>query len=198
MKKRVIVGIIIVIMIFMVGQVQPANTFELEFKTFNNKKNEKFDLYILLPKEYIEFAIQQSYLDLNINYEGANTLKKNTIDGINVKKSNVQSELYQEANGAEYIQIRLEEEDGVYTFDLLESYPKMDIKYRIKNITKDYIVHIDNFKIEKGKCEIEYNYAKDVVKQPDKKIIPIGVKLLMVLLVIIVIVGIVARIKGRK
>ena len=198
MKKRVIVGIIIVIMIFMVGQVQAANTFELEFKTFNNKKNEKFDLYILLPKEYIEFAIQQSYLDLNINYEGANTLKKNTIDGINVKKSNVQSELYQEANGAEYIQIRLEEEDGVYTFDLLESYPKMDIKYRIKNITKDYIVHIDNFKIEKGKCEIEYNYAKDVVKQPDKKIIPIGVKMLMVLLVIIVIVGIVARIKGRK
>ena len=90
------------------------------------------------------------------------------------------------------------EERNIYVFDILESYPKMDIKYRIKNIQKDYIVHIDNFKIERGKCEIEYDYTKDMVKQPDKKIIPVGIKILMGILIIIIVVGWIAHIKGRK
>lgn len=193
--KKLITIIIIAIMVFMFGQVYAVDTFEIEFKTLNNKKNEKFDLYLLLPEDYIDFAIQEANLDLV--YEGASTIKKNEIPGVMVKKENVQEEIYTESE-TEYVQIRLEKANGVYTFDLLENYPKMDIKYRIKNLKKDYIVHIDNFKIEKGKCEVEYDYAKDTIKQPDKKVMPSGIIALIVILIAIVIVAGIARIKGRK
>jgi hypothetical protein len=180
---------------FVINCVYAVDTFELEFKVIQNKKNERFDLYILLPREYITFAIQQA--NLPINYNGAETLKKNDIPGIIVPKNNIQDEIYTE-KGIEYIQIRLMEENEVYSFDLLENYPQMDIKYRIKNIEKDYIVHIDNFKIEKGKCQIEYNFAKDTVKQPDQKVLNFNVKLLLMLLLLIIIVGAIAYKKGRN
>lgn len=194
--KKIIALLIISIIIFMFGFVYAADTYELEFKTINNKKNEKFDLYILLPKEYIVFAIDKA--DLKLSYDGANTLKKNTIPGIIIEKENVQDEIYTE-NGIEYVQILLEEEDkGIYQFDILEDYPDLDMKYRIKNDEKDYIVHIDNFKIEEGKCEIEYNYLKDTVKQPDKKVIPSGIKILIIILIVTIIVGGISYIKGRR
>ena len=185
MKKVIAILIFLVsISILMIGSVYAADTFEIEFKTLNNKKNEKFDLYILLPEEYVTFAIKEA--NLNFNYDDINSLKKNTIPGIYTKKENIQNEIYLE-NGIEYLQIRLEKENDIYVFELLENYPKMDIKYRIKNIQKDYIVHIDNFKVEKGKCQIEYNYAKDIVKQPDKKVMTFSTKLLIILLIIVII-----------
>lgn len=193
--KKVVTILMISIIVFMLEAVYAADTFEIEFKTLNNKKDEKFDLYILLPEDYIKFAIQEA--DLKLDYEGASTLKKNQIPGIVVKKENVQEETYTE-KGIEYVQIRLEKENETYLFDLLENYPKMDIKYRIKNIQKDYIVHIDNFKIENGKCEMEYDYTKDIVKQPDKKVMPSGIIILIILLIVILIVAGIARIKGRK
>ncbi len=196
MKKLIPISIIcIVTFMFVINCVYAVDTFELEFKVIQNKKNERFDLYILLPREYITFAIQQA--NLPINYDGAETLKKNDIPGIIVPKNNIQDEIYTE-KGIEYIQIRLMEENEVYSFDLLENYPQMDIKYRIKNIEKDYIVHIDNFKIEKGKCQIEYNFAKDTVKQPDQKVLNFNVKLLLMLLLLIIIVGAIAYKKGRN
>ncbi len=192
--KKIITVLIIGITIFAFGYVYAVDTFELEFKTIN-KGNERFDLYLLLPKEYIEFAIDKA--DLKLDYDRANTLKKNTIPGITVKEENVQNEVYVE-NGVEYVQILLEEEQGIYPFDILEDYPDLDMKYRIKNEQKDYIVHIDNFKIEEGKCKIEYNYAKDIVKQPDQKIIPSGVKILIIILIIVVVVGGIAYIKKER
>lgn len=84
------------------------DTFELEFKVIQNKKNERFDLYILLPREYITFAIQQA--NLPINYNGAETLKKNDIPGIIVPKNNIQDEIYTE-KGIEYIQFSKEPPD---------------------------------------------------------------------------------------
>lgn len=196
MKKLITISTIMIIAIMLlVNGVYAVDTFELEFKTINNKKNERFDLYLLLPKEYITFAIQEA--NLPIYYDGANTLKKNDIPGIVVQKSNVQDEIYDE-KGIEYVQIRLIEEDGSYCFDLLENYPKMDIKYRIKNVEKDYIVHIDNFKMEKGKCQIEYDYTKDTVKQPDQKIMNFNVKLLLIALLLVIMVGFNAYKKGRR
>lgn len=193
--KKLITIIIIGIMVFMVGCVYAVDTFEMQFKTLNNKKNEKFDLYLLLPENYINFAINQANLDLF--YEGPSTITENTIPGLVVKKENILNDTYTE-NGVEYVQIRLEKESEIYSFDLLENYPKMDIKYRIKNLQKDYIVHIDNFKIERGKCEIEYDYAKDTIKQPDKKVMPSGILTLIIILIAILIVAGIARIKGRK
>ena len=167
----------------------------LEFETVN--ESEMFDLYILLPKEYIEYVIKNDELD--IEYEGVATLKNNEIPSINVNKENINDDLYEE-NGEEYIQILLEKnENNKYEFDILKDYGKLDIKYRIKNINRDEIVHIDNFKIDSNNvCEIKYNYEENTVKQPNVGFIPFITKLLIIILVIIIIVGIIAYVKKRR
>ena len=151
--------------------------------------------HILLPKDYIEFAIKEDGLD--IEYTGVDTLKENNIPSIRVE-DNISDEIYEE-NGIEYTQILLEpNEDGKYEFDILSSYPRMNMKYRIKNINKDYIVHIDNFKVDGGVCKVQYNYKEDTVKQPDTGIIPFVTKLLLIVLIVIIVVGIIAYIKKGR
>ncbi len=169
-------------------------TYTLEFEA--NDVNEDFDLYLLLPKDYIIFAIQED--GLNIEYTGVETLKNNDIPSIRVNKENINDELYEE-DGKEYVQILLEKnEDGKYEFDILSNYPDMDMKYRIKNMNKDYIVHIDNFKINNGVCKIEYNYEEDTVKQPDTEFVSFITKLLIIILIVIIVVGLIAYIKQRR
>ena len=167
----------------------------LEFETVN--ESEIFDLYILLPKEYIEYVIKNDKLD--IEYKGVETLKDNDIPSINVNKENISNDLYKEDN-KEYIQILLEEnENNKYEFDILKDYGKLNIKKRIKNINRDEIVHIDNFKIDSNNvCEIKYNYEENTVKQPNVGFIPFITKLLIVILVITIIVGIIAYVKKRR
>ncbi len=193
--KKIITILSLSIIVLIATNCYAVDTFELEFKVIENKKNEKFDLYLLLPENYIKFAIEKA--NLKIDYEGVSTLKENQILGLTSSNGSIQDEIYEEDN-IQYIQIRLNKENDIYSFDILEDYPKMDIKYRIKNMRKDYIVHIDNFKIEKGKCEIEYDYVKDTVKQPNKKVISFNIKTLFILLLIIIIVGTIAYQKGRK
>ena len=170
-------------------------TVTLEFETVN--ESEIFDLYILLPKEYIEYVIKNDKLD--IEYKGVETLKDNDIPSINVNKENISNDLYKE-NDEKYIQILLEEnENNKYEFDILKDYGKLNIKYRIKNINRDEIVHIDNFKIDSNNvCEIKYNYEENTVKQPNVGFIPFITKLLIVILLITIIVGIIAYVKKRR
>ena len=169
-------------------------TYTLEFKA--SDVSEDFDLYLLLPKDYVLFAIEED--GLNIEYTGVETLKNNDIPSIRVDKESISDELYEEG-GVEYIQILLEEnEEGKYEFDILSNYNKMNMKYRVKNMNKDDIVHIDNFKISNGVCKVEYNYEKNTVKQPDTEFIPFVTKVLMIVLVVIIVVGIIAYIKQRR
>lgn len=169
-------------------------TYTLEFKA--SDVSDDFDLYLLLPKDYVLFAIEED--GLNKEYTGVETLKNNDIPSIRVDKESISDELYEEG-GVEYIQILLEEnEDGKYEFDILSNYNKMNMKYRVKNMNKDDIVHIDNFKISNGVCKVEYNYEKNTVKQPDTEFIPFVTKVLMIILVVIIVVGIIAYIKQRR
>ena len=202
--KKVKYLLFLVMIVFLVFQVILFNSnnsycydemVTLEFETEDEK--EMFDLYILLPKEYIEYVIKNDELD--IEYEGVETLKNNEIPSINVNKENINDDLYEE-NGEEYIQILLEKnENNKYEFDILKDYGKLDIKYRIKNINRDEIVHIDNFKIDSNNvCEIKYNYEENTVKQPNVGFIPFITKLLIIILVIIIIVGIIAYVKKRR
>ena len=169
--------------------------YTLEFKVLDTSEN--FDLYLLLSKEYIEYAIKKDGLD--IKYKGVETLKDNDIPSINIEdKNDISDELYKE-NGIEYIQILLKQnEEGKYVFDILEDYTDMDMKFRIKNVDKDYIVHINNFKISDNVCKIEYNYNENTVKQPDTTVVPFLTKLLIILLVVIIVIGAVAYIKQRR
>ena len=171
-----------------------SNTYEIELETVKNSKHKEFELYILLPKEYVEYAVREA--NLGIEYKGIETLKNNEIPGIAVEKNNIQNTAYTN-NGIEYIQILLnKDQNGVYRFDILDSYPKMNMKFRIVNSEKEYIMHIDNFKVDNGKCKIEYNYDENTVKQPDRIVIPKGVMVLIVLLVIIIVIGGISKIKS--
>ena len=201
MKNKIIYLITLFIIIILLTNITSySNTeeyFELEFKVINNSENKNVQIYLLLPERYIEFAIKND--DLNINYEGVSTLKENTIPSINVKTTKVQDEVYEE-NGIEYIQILLDKNSKeIYSFDILSSYNKLDMKYRIKtDDDQDYIVHIDNFKIENNKCEIEYNVDENIVKQPDKKVFSLYTIILIIILVIVVILALVSSIKQRN
>ena len=193
--KKMITVLIFCTMIFMFGYTYAASTYELEIEVTNNKKNEDIEIYILLPEEYILFAIEESYSE--IYYNGSSTLKYSDVYGIKVDKQNVLDEEYIE-DDVEYVQILLEEENGKYKFDILENYKKMNIKFRIVNEEKDYILHIDNFKIQNEKCKIEYNYERDIVKQADRIIVPTSVKILIILLFVIIILGTIAYIKQKR
>ena len=198
MRKLVFIfSILLIIILGVLANFSYAyeKMYTLEFEASDVSKS--FDLYLLLPKEYIEYAIRKD--DLDIEYKGVETLKDNDIPSIKVEnKNDISDELYKE-NGIEYIQILLNQnEDGKYVFDILEDYPDMDMKYRIKNVDKDDIVHINNFEISDNVCKIEYNYDENTIKQPNTTFVPFLMKLLIILLAVIIVIGAVAYIKQRR
>lgn len=197
MKRYIAIICICVLVILMNISVVTANsTYTIELEVTKNTENKSFTLYMLLPQDYIEYAINKAGLD--IEYTGAETLKQYDIPLINIDKEKIQNETYSE-NGIEYVQILLEQnEDSMYIFEIIEDYPDMDMKLRVKNNEKDYIMHIDNFKIKDDVCQIEYNYDKNEIKQPTQITINFGTLLLIIILVFIAIIGIVAKIKGRN
>lgn len=197
MKRLItILNLICIFIILIMPNVSAKeNTYTLEMKVINND-SEDVEIYILLPKEYILYAIEQD--NLNIEYAGADTLIKNNIPSINVNKKSIQSQVY-EGNDEEYIQILLKKDrKGIYQFDILTDYNNMDMKYRVKNKDKDYIMHIDKFKVDDGKCEIIYDYENETVKQPNQTILTTATKFLIFLLIIIITVGVIAYLKQRR
>ena len=197
MKRYIVIICICVLVIMMNISIVMANsTYTIELEVTKNTENKSFTLYMLLPQDYIEYAINKAGLD--IEYTGAETLKQYDIPLINIDKEKIQDETYSE-NGIEYVQIVLEQnEDSMYIFEIIEDYPDMDMKLRVKNNEKDYIMHIDNFKVKDDVCQIEYNYDKNEIKQPTKITINFGTLLLIIILVFIAIIGIVAKKKGRN
>ena len=191
---------IVLIFIFVIGILIPIvkanSTYTIQLEVTKNEEKESFELYMLLPENYIVYAINKSIL--NIQYNGAETLKQNKIPGIEVDENNVQDETYSE-NGIEYVQILLKSnEDNMYTFDIIGDYPDMDMKLRVKNDEKDYIMHIDNFKVENDVCQIEYDYDNDEIKQPNRIVINFGILFLIIILVLIIIISIISKIKTRE
>ena len=197
MKRYIVIICICVLVIMMNISIVMANsTYTIELEVTKNTENKSFTLYMLLPQDYIEYAINKAGLD--IEYTGAETLKQYDIPLINIDKEKIQDETYSE-NGIEYVQILLEQnEDSMYIFEIIEDYPDMDMKLRVKNNEKDYIMHIDNFKIKDDVCQIEYNYDKNEIKQPTKITINFATLLLMIILVFIMVIGINTKKKGRN
>ena len=197
MKKFINIVFIFIFVISMLIPIVKANSaYTIQLEVTKNEEKESFELYMLLPENYIVYAINKSIL--NIQYNGAETLKQNKIPGIEVDENNVQDETYSE-NGIEYVQILLKSnEDNMYTFDIIGDYPDMDMKLRVKNDEKDYIMHIDNFKVENDVCQIEYDYDNDEIKQPNRIVINFGTLFLIIILVLIIIISIISKIKTRE
>lgn len=205
MKKKIINLVTIFIIciltilsqsIFLNANASNSETYTYNIKIKNNTNNDNVDIYILLPKEYIIYVI--NYDNLDINYEGVETLKNNVLPNISVKKENIQDKLYKEEN-KEYISILLEEnEDGIYQFEALQDYTNMDIKFRIKNDNRDYIMDVSNFNIENNICEIQYDYDKNEIKQPGKIKINFGTIFLIILAILLIITAIISKKKTEN
>lgn len=103
-----------------------------------------YKLYVLLPREYIEYAINKA--GLGIDYIGSETLK-NDIPGIEIDKTQIQSNVFTE-NGVEYVQVLLQAKDrNHYQFNVIKSYGKLDVKFKfqINGEDESTIMHLDNF-----------------------------------------------------
>lgn len=125
--------------------------------------DEDYQIYILLPKKYIMYAI--NYDGLNIEYDKANTLIYNNIPSISVDINDIQKDTYiDEENRIEYVQILLDDLGGEeYYFEIIKEYTDMDMLYRIKSTSRDNLLHINNFSLEDNSCDMEYNYKENTI-----------------------------------
>lgn len=199
MKKILVSILLIVIIVSFFGTInvyaesdKNIETYKLDLKILNNTSN--IELYMLLPQNYITYAIQNGML--GISYNGSKTLKENNIPGINVNKDDVLDQTYKE-NDIEYVQIKLNSNNNEYTFDIIKSYEKMDMKYRIKQGTEDNIIHIDNFQVQDSVCNIEFDCSSqkitNVLKATAQQDFSLQPWQIVVVAVIIIIIAIVAK-----
>lgn len=158
--KSIILILVILLFISIPVLAESLDTGKLKLNVTN--ANEEYDLYILLPKKYIMYAIKHDNLD--IDYDGANTLIYNSIPSIIVNIDNVVKETYID-NGIEYVQVKLDNLGADdYLFEIIPEYTDMDMMYRIKSASRDNIMIIENFQMENNKCEMEYDYETNEIK----------------------------------
>lgn len=165
--KKILINITIFFVIFAIVNITQVKATE-EYETLNltiEDINKDYKLYILLPQEYIEYAITQS--GLNIKYEGPDTLAKEDIPGIEIDRTQLQSNIYMD-KGIEYVQVLLSAiEQNHYQFKVLKGYGQLDVKFRfqINGEEQSTIMYLDNFTVNKnGTYNIKYNYEKDTLK----------------------------------
>lgn len=167
MKKKILLIFILLIMLLIwmvpVLAIQvgtKGDTYEIQL-TMKNKQP-SYQLYLLLPRDYLEYVIAQKGLDLV--YEGPDTLIEHEIPGISVSRDKVQAQEYVE-DQKQYVSILLTPDDKeMFYFTVVSSYPNQDIKFRYVNGEKDFIVHLDDFRVQDGVCQIEYDGKQDTVK----------------------------------
>jgi len=159
---------------------------------------EDYDMYILLPKNYIKYAIKHDNLD--IEYDKANTLKYNSIPSITTTIENIQDDVYVE-DMIEYVQIKLDDlGDQLYVFEIISEYTDMDMLFRVKSESKDDLLVIQNFKVQDNACKIEYNYKENTIQTERKNEMKISFRLQwwQIALIAVLIVFIVYLQKRRR
>ena len=189
MKK--IIKILILSVLLITSIYLPVNAVEGEMTQLRLTvldAEEPYEIYMLLPKNYINYAIQHD--GLAIGYDGANTLIYNTIPSIVVNVNNVLTDTYID-NGIEYVQIKLDDMGGEeYVFEIISEYTDMDMMYRVKSETKDNLMLIDNFTIEDNMCKMEYNYKEDTIQSQKGAELKIGFELhwWQILIIVVLII----------
>lgn len=189
MKKVIeviILSILLIITIYVPVKAVEEGTTQLRLTVV--EADEPYEIYMLLPKNYINYAIQHDGLD--IGYDSANTLIYNTIPSIVVNVNNVLTDTYID-NGIEYVQIKLDDMGGEeYVFEIISEYTDMDMMYRIKSQSKDNLMLIDNFTVEDNMCKMEYNYKQDTIQSQKGAELKIGFELhwWQILIIIVLII----------
>ncbi len=171
--KVIIISIILITSVYIPVKATEGKTTQLKLTVTD--ADEAYDIYMLLPKNYIKYAIQHDGLD--IEYDGANTLIYNTIPSIVVNVQNVLTDTYID-DGVEYVQIKLDDiGEEEYIFEIISEYTDMDMMYRIKSESKDNLMLIDNFTVEDNMCKMEYNYKQDTIQSQSGTELKIGFEL---------------------
>lgn len=171
--KIIILSILLITSIYLPVKAVEGKTTQLRLTVI--EADEPYEIYMLLPKNYINYAIQ--YDGLDIGYDSANTLIYNTIPSIVVNVNNVLKDTYID-NGIEYVQIKLDDMGGEeYVFEIISEYTDMDMMYRIKSESKDNLMLINNFTVQDNTCEMEYNYKEDTIEKEGKTEFKLGFEL---------------------
>lgn len=151
---------------------------------------ESYEIYLLLPKSYIEYAIQQS--GLKLDYNGEQTLRKYDIPGINIDKTKVQTDVYVE-DFVEYVQILLEPTStNQFKFNILKNYGSYDMRFRYQLKSEDTftIMKFDNFKADnKNICKIVFNEKENTLKNEVR--IQSHIALWQIIVIIAIIIAII-------
>ena len=94
--KKIILSLVLLTIMFLIASTfvmaNESDSYTLELEVLNNKMQKEVNIYILLPKEYILYAINHD--NLNLTYKGPETLINNNIPSIKVEKSNIESSTY--------------------------------------------------------------------------------------------------------
>lgn len=193
MKKILYTIVISIILMSCIILPVYASTETSQYRLKVDNANENYDLYILLPKKYVKYAIQHDELD--IKYEGTNTLIYNVIPSITVDISKVEKDTYID-DGIEYVQIKLDDLGGQeYVFEIISDYTDMDILYRIKSESRDNIMVIDNFIINDNICQMTYDYSANTIQQDDRTDVKLGFHLewwqVILIIALVIIFGLI-------
>ena len=197
--KIIILSILIITSVYIPTNAETELAGMSQLRLTVTEADEPYEIYMLLPKNYINYAIKHDGLDLG--YDGANTLIYNTIPSIMVNVNNVLKDTYID-NGIEYVQIKLDDMGGEeYIFEIISEYTDMDMIYRIKSESKDNLMLIDNFSIdEDNTCKMEYNYKEDTIQTDGKNEVKIKFQLhwWQILIIAILIIFLIYMQKRRN
>lgn len=197
--KIIILSILIITSVYIPTNAETELAGMSQLRLTVTEADEPYEIYMLLPKNYINYAIKHDGLDLG--YDGANTLIYNTIPSIMVNVNNVLKDTYID-NGIEYVQIKLDDMGGEeYIFEIISEYTDMDMIYRIKSESKDNLMLINNFSIdEDNTCKMEYNYKEDTIQTDGKNEVKIKFQLhwWQILIIAILIIFLIYMQKRRN
>lgn len=200
MKKILTIILLNIILLINICSVQAQASTETmnQLRLQVKDADESYSIYMLLPRDYIEYAIKHDGLDME--YQGSNTIKFYTIPSITVDVDSVLDETYVD-NHIEYVQIKLDDiGEQEYFFELLPDYPEMDMMYRVESDSKDDLLLLSNFKFRDGTCKITYNYKENTIKTEDKKDIKLkfDLKWWQILIIFVLIIFVIVISKRRN
>ena len=193
MKKTVVIILLQILITFMcitnVKAETEYNTLDLTIKDMESS----YELSLLLPVEYIQYAIENS--ENKVTYTGPETLVNNDISTLNIDKNSVKPKLFTQEN-VQYVEVTMTPySTNHYQFKVLKNYSKLDIKFKILKTgeTQSTIMYLDDFKFDgEGMCRLTYDAKQDTLKSEDyKKISTSWWKIIIGIVIVIIICAIV-------
>lgn len=196
MKKTVVIILLQILITFMcitnVKAETEYNTLDLTIKDMESS----YELSLLLPVEYIQYAIENS--ENKVTYTGPETLVNNDISTLNIDKNSVKPKLFTQEN-VQYVEVTMTPySTNHYQFKVLKNYSKLDIKFKILKTgeTQSTIMYLDDFKFDgEGMCRLTYDAKQDTLKSEDYKKISTSWWKIIIGIVILIIICVIVKLR---